>query len=249
MIQDLHAHTNYSFDSPDEPKKVIETAIAGGITMLGICDHNYGVGLARRELCYNRGTDLSVDYDRTLRYYYEHITLLKEKYEKKIKIMRGIEVATAIGKHNFALPDSADVSFFDFCLVESLDKVNVSIAKGDIFSFAKRCGCPTGIAHTDLFKYISDIGESPYRYFKKMAENGIFWEINVNLDSSHEFKPHGYVSEFFKNKDQQEIIKKTGVKLSVGFDSHIISEYKPSRVHNACSLIKNMGIKLMFENL
>ena len=109
MIQDLHAHTNYSFDSPDEPKKVIETAIAGGITMLGICDHNYGVGLARRELCYNRGTDLSVDYDRTLRHYYEHITLLKEKYEKKIKIMRGIEIATAIGKHNFFISSNPDL--------------------------------------------------------------------------------------------------------------------------------------------
>ena len=46
MIQDLHAHTYYSFCSKDRPETVIETAIAGGIQQLGICDHNYGVACA-----------------------------------------------------------------------------------------------------------------------------------------------------------------------------------------------------------
>ena len=180
--------------------------------------------------------------------YFDHITLLKEKYARKIKLLRGIEIATCVGKDNYALPDNADVSFFDYCLVEGLDKPS-SITKGDIFSFAKRCGCPTGIAHTDLFAFLEKQGEEPYRFFKKMAEQGIFWELNVNLDSSHEFKAYDYVTEFFKNKKQQDVVKKTGVKLSVGFDSHIIHEYKPSRVQTACKLIKDMGIRLVFENL
>lgn len=248
MIQDLHAHTYYSFDSVDAPERVIEAAINGGITMLGISDHNHGVGLARKEVCYNQGTNLKTDYDQTLLRYFDHITLLKEKYARKIKILRGIEVATCVGKDNYALPDNADISFFDYCLVEGLDKPN-SITKGDIFSFAKRCGCPTGIAHTDLFAFLEKQGEEPYRYFKKMAEQGIFWELNVNLDSSHEFKAYDYVTEFFKNKKQQDVVKKTGVKLSVGFDSHIIHEYKPSRVQTACKLVKDMGIRLVFENL
>ena len=44
MIQDLHAHTYYSFCGADTPEQVVETAIAGGIEMLGITDHNYGIG-------------------------------------------------------------------------------------------------------------------------------------------------------------------------------------------------------------
>ena len=248
MIQDLHAHTYYSFDCNDSPEKVIETAIRNGVTMLGISDHNHGVGLARAQACYNQGTRLDTDYGQTLLRYFDHICLFKDKYAKKIKLLCGIEIATCIGKDNYALPTNADVSFFDYCLVEGLDKPQTSIAKGDIFSFAKRCVCPTGIAHTDLFAFIQNQGEDPYRYFKKMAEQGIFWELNVNFDSSHEFKTHAYVTEFFKNKKQQEIVKKSGVKLSVGFDNHNVHEYKASRVQTACKLLKDMGIRLVFEN-
>ncbi|MBQ8323503.1 MAG: PHP domain-containing protein [Clostridia bacterium] len=248
VFQDLHAHTYYSFDSDDRPEKVIETAIAGGIKTLGITDHNHGVGLARKSLCYYKGTDLSTDYEQTLVRYFDHINLLKDKYRNKINILRGIEVATCVGKDNYALPENADISFFDYCLVEGLDKAN-SITKGDIFAFAKRCGCTTGIAHTDLFAFIKSIGEEPFRYFRKLAEHNIFWEINVNLDSSHGFKAYDYATEFLKNKEQQDVVKKSGVRLSVGFDSHAIREYKPERIKSACTVIKNAGIHLVFEGI
>ena len=47
MIQDLHAHTYYSFDSEDKIEKVIETALLGGVGLIGISDHNYGIGWGR----------------------------------------------------------------------------------------------------------------------------------------------------------------------------------------------------------
>jgi histidinol phosphatase-like PHP family hydrolase len=176
------------------------------------------------------------------------MNLLREKYAKKIKILCGIEVCTLNnGKDAYALPDKVDISFFDFCLVENLDDPR-SIAKGDLFAFAKRCGCPVGVAHTDMFAFIQSLGEDPYRYFRKMAEAGIFWELNVNYDSLHSFRSHEYVTEFFKNKQQQEIVKKSGVRLSVGFDGHIAKEYKAAKVQNACKLLQAMGIKLAFEN-
>ena len=99
-----------------------------------------------------------------------------------------------------------------------------------------------------LFKFSQSIGEEPHRYFRKMAEAGIFWEINVNYDSLHSFKTHDYVTEFFKNKAQQEIVKRSGVKLSVGFDGHIAKEYKAQKVKTANTLIKAMGIPLVFES-
>lgn len=247
IVQDLHAHTYYSFCSKDKPEAVIESAIAGGVRQLGICDHNYGVGCARTDFCWNKGTRLDADYEGTLERYYDHMRLLKDKYARKIQLLCGIEVCTLAGKDSYALPTKADISFFDFALIENLDAPN-SITNGDIFAFAKRCGCPVGIAHTDMFAFVEKLGEDPYRYFKRLADAGIFWEMNVNYDSLHSFKTHDYVTEFFKNKTQQDVVKRTGVRLSVGFDGHIVKEYKPQRVKTACSLIEGMGIKLAFEN-
>ncbi|MBQ2702091.1 MAG: PHP domain-containing protein [Clostridia bacterium] len=247
MIQDLHAHTYYSFCSNDSPEKVIERAIQGGIRQLGICDHSYGVGCGRKSLCHHMGKAYDADYELTLVRYHDHINLLKEKYRNKIKIFSGIEIRTAPkGEHSYVLPTGADVSFFDYCLVENLDDPQ-SITKGDIFSFAKRCGCPTGIAHTDMFAFIKNIGEDPYRYFRKMAEQGIFWELNLNYDSVHNFKIYDYVPTFLQSKEQQEIVKKSGVRLSVGFDSHAANEYKPMRVITACKILQAAGIHLVFE--
>lgn len=247
MIQDLHAHTFYSFCSNDKPEAVVEAAINSGVQMLGICDHNYGVGCARTEFCWGKGTRLDADYEKTLVRYYNHINLLREKYAKKIKILCGIEICTLGGSNSYALPNTADVSFFDFALIENLGNP-MSVINGDLFAYAKRCGCPVGVAHTDMFAFIKARGEDPYRYFKKMAEAGIFWEMNVNYDSVHKFKVHDYVTEFLKSKEQQEIIRKTGVKLSVGFDGHAVKEYKPLRVKNACKIIQDAGIHLVFEN-
>ena len=246
MIQDLHSHTYYSFCSQDNPEKVIEAAIRGGVQQLGICDHNYGIGCAREEFCWNQGAKLDANYGKTLIRYYDHMNALREKYRNKIQILCGIEICTLKSKDSYALPHTADVSFFDYCLLENVDHP-MSIMGGDIFAYAKRCGCPTGIAHTDMFAFIEGQGEEPYRFFRRMAENGIFWEMNVNYDSLHGFKNHDYVTEFFKNKAQQEIVRKSGVRLSVGFDGHIAAEYKPARVKTACQLIKDMGIHLVFE--
>ena len=44
MIQDLHAHTYYSFCGKDDPCEVVEAAIAGGIELFGICDPHHGIG-------------------------------------------------------------------------------------------------------------------------------------------------------------------------------------------------------------
>ena len=247
MIQDLHAHTFYSFCSNDKPEAVVEAAINSGVQMLGICDHNYGVGCARTEFCWGKGTKLNADYEQTLVRYYNHMNLLREKYAKKIKILCGMEICTLDGEHSYALPNTADVSFFDFALIENLGNP-MSVINGDLFAYAKRCGCPVGVAHTDMFAFIKARGEDPYRYFKKMAEAGIFWEMNVNYDSVHKFKVHDYVTEFLKNKEQQEIVRKTGLKLSVGFDGHAVKEYKPLRVKNACKIIQDAGIHLVFEN-
>ena len=248
MIQDLHSHTYYSFCGKDSPETVVEAAIAGGIELFGFTDHNHGIGFLRKD-AYKAPEDVipcSYD-DRALKRYYDHINLVKEKYADKIKILRGIEITAMLDKPKVALPEGVDVSFFDYCLIENPDYEN-SLVKKDLFSFAERCGCPyTGVAHTDMFKFIGSIGEDPYLYFKRMAEQNIFWEMNVSYDSIHKYREHPYVLRFFEDKEQQAIIRESGARLSVGFDGHRIEDYLPDRVANYCKKITEMGIKLVFE--
>ena len=249
MIQDLHSHTYYSFCGKDRPEEIVEAAIRGGVELFGICDHNYGVGFgtwgayeASIEIVPNRYDDV------ILRKYYDHIGLIKEKYADKIRVLCGIEVATDSSRIKAPLPDETDISFFDYCFVESLASTD-STTRGDLFAFARRCGCPhVGVAHTDMFSFIASRGEDPYRYFKRMAEENIFWEMNVSYDSIHNYREHQYMLEFFRNEEQQAIVRESGVRLSVGFDGHRVEDYLPERVAHYCRKISNMGIKLAFED-
>ncbi len=245
MIQDLHSHTYYSFCGKDKPEQVIEAAIAGGIELLGITDHNHGIANARMDF-FNLPLDgVDENYGRTLERYFDHINLLKEKYADRIKILRGIEATTHTIYTRHTLAPSADVSFFDFCLVENLDH-ETSLTGGDLFAYAKRLKCPTGIAHTDMFAFIEKIGADPYDYFLRMAEEGIFWEMNVNYDSIHKWREHKYVLDFFADEKKQEIVRRSGVRLSVGFDGHDVKDYLPKRIADSCKKIEDMGIKLAF---
>lgn len=249
MIQDLHAHTYYSFCGKDAPETIVEAAIAGGIKLFGITDHNYGVGYARHSVFVATAQEELTSYEGTLRRYYDHINLIREKYADRIRVLRGIELCTLkSAQHpNYALPDGTDVSFFDYCLLENLDHPT-SVTGGDLFGYAKRCGCPTvGVAHTDLFAHAARLGVDALDYFKRMADENIFWEMNVSYDSIHKYRQHDYMLTFFDNPEQQEIVRKSGVRVSVGFDGHRVEDYLPERVTDYCRRLTEMGIKMPFE--
>ena len=247
MIQDIHSHTYYSFCGSDRPEQIVENAIEGGIELFGICDHNYGIGFGRYDLFCSKSKDFGPGYGNNLVKYFDHMSLIKEKYADKIKILRGIEIATLGEGGRFALPDGVDISFFDYCLIEHIDSAD-SVTKGDLFAMAKRCRCPVGVAHTDLFAHAESLGIAPYDYFCKMAEENIFWEMNVSYDSIHHYREHAYMLKFFADEEQQDIVRRSGVRLSVGFDGHRHKDYLPERVTDFCRKIENMGIKMAFED-
>ena len=250
MVQDLHSHTYYSFCGKDSPEAIVEAAIDGGIELFGISDHAHGVGYGRIDAFHAPESAVSYKYDAVaIRRYYDHINLIKEKYADRIRVLCGIEITAHLNIPKLALPADTDVSFFDYCLIENPDIEN-SIIKRDLFKFAERCGCSyTGVAHTDMFAFIRAIGEDPYRYFKRMADQNIFWEMNVCYDSTHKYREHPYMLEFFKNEEQQAVVREAGVRLSVGFDGHKVEDYLPERVAEYCRRITDMGIKLAFDNI
>lgn len=221
MISDLHSHTAYSHCGRDLPSTVIETAIQHNIEVLGITDHNYGIGERKRE-------------------YRERMTYLKEKYASQITLLCGIEISTL--PHLYDVRDG-EIDDYDYCLLEHID-YSESIAHKDFFGFCKKMPIPVGVAHTDLFAYAEKIQMEPLKFFQKMAEQGIFWEMNVSYDSIHGYREHQYYKEFFKNEAQQEIVKQAGVILSVGFDGHRVEDYRGDRVKDACIFLKEKGFPM-----
>ncbi len=249
MLQDLHSHTYYSFCGKDTPEVIVEAAIAGGLDLFGITDHNYGVGYGRHSV-FCAASDMGLDnYERTLRRYFDHINLIREKYADRITVLRGIEICTLKGGNHkiYALPDGADISFFDYCLIENLDS-DISITGGDLFAFARRCATlVVGVAHTDLFAHIHHLGADPLAYFSRMAEENIFWEMNVSYDSIHGYREHGYMLDFFADPEKQALVRRSGVRVSIGFDGHRVEDYRPDRVADYCRRLTEMEIKMPFE--
>ena len=251
MIQDRHSHTYYSFCGKDTPESIVEAAIAGGIEVFGISDHNYGIGYARYDVFLSdEEQKLHKTYERTLKRYFDHINLIKEKYAGEIEVKRGIELCTlhdGISFRSHSLPDDADISYFDYCLIENVDHP-ISVTKGDIFTYRKRLATPVaGIAHTEMFRFIRALGEDPLAYFSRMAEENIFWEMNVSYDSIHNYRIHQYMVDFFDSPEQQEIVRRSGVRVSIGFDGHRVEDYLPERVREYNDRLTALGILKPFE--
>ena len=223
MYMDIHSHTYYSKCGRDDPHAVIDAAIAGGIEVFGLSDHNYGILDRKRE-------------------YKEMVDSLKKEYAGRIKLLCGIEIATLPEYYDIK---DGEIDDYDYCLVEHLDW-DGSIMEGDLLSFAKQFKIPCGIAHTDLFAFIGSTGRKPEVYLKELADAGVFWELNVNYDNIHNHHEHDYVTRFLKRSSRERrLVRESGLRLSVGFDGHRVEDYLPERVKAACNEIEAAGIKLV----
>lgn len=243
MIQDLHSHTYYSFCGKDTPEEVICAALKGGIELLGITDHNYGVAICRDGTVYPDAQTRIWDYQRALQAYCDHIRQLADKYKNRIRVLSGIEVATQDYSY-LLLPTGVSLSGFDYCLIEHITDENTIVR--DVFEYARSLNCPRcGIAHTDLPAYAKKKGYDLFDFFSRMAKEGIFWELNVNYDSIHNYREHAYVKEFFEDTALQDVVRKSGVQLSIGFDGHRLEDYLPKRISDCCQRLEDLGIQMV----
>lgn len=222
---DLHSHTHYSFCGRDLPQDLVDTMVRNGVRLLGITDHNYGIGVRKAE------------YERVIRE-------LAEVNAGKIRILCGIEIATIPTHYDIA--DPAEIAGYDYCLLEHIDSPD-SLAKDDLFGFAENLGIRCGIAHTDMFAYCDSRGYDRREFFRKLAEHGIFWEMNVSYDSIHRYREHPYVADFVNDPEKQAIIRETGVYVSVGFDGHRREDYDGYWVAEMVKFLKHAGIRTADE--
>ncbi|MDY2880811.1 MAG: PHP domain-containing protein [Candidatus Borkfalkiaceae bacterium] len=222
LVADFHAHTRYSSCGRDDPEALVLEMIRCGVNVLGITDHHYGIGDRKGE-------------------YFRLLTDLKEKYKDRITLYRGIEIATVDW---LELDRSEDISYFDYCLVEHIDRAD-SVVGSDVTGYIGSLNLKAGIAHTDLFGYVRDRGLDPFSFFGDLKKKGIFWEMNVSYDSTHQYREHEYVKEFFRNTDQQKLIRDVGLQISVGFDGHKMEDYRVDRVRDACRFLSENGFNLL----
>ncbi|MBQ1846426.1 MAG: PHP domain-containing protein [Clostridia bacterium] len=221
IISDIHSHTYYSACGKDAPDTVIETAVKGGIEVFGICDHHYGIGERINE-------------------YKNELFDCRKRFKDDIKLLVGIEIAT-VPFHPFTKYEYT--KDLDYCLVEHIDLPDSTVGT-DIFDYPSKVYCSVGIAHTDLFALARKWGMTPLSLFCKLADAGIFWEMNVNYDRIHGYREHPYVLEFYKNEEQQNTVRDSGIKISVGFDGHRYEDYDPERVKRMCAFLNEKNIAL-----
>lgn len=221
MIFDLHSHTYYSGCGRDEPRVLVQTAAEQGVELLGITDHNYGIGTRKAA-------------------YLDEMRAVAVEFRDRLQVLCGIEISTQ--PHLFDIADPLEIAAYDYALIENIDDP-ASLAWEDLFAFCARLGIPCGIAHTDLFCYCAVRGFEPTAFLRKLAAHGIFWEINVNYDSIHGLRTHPYVARFITALDEIIAVRESGVAVSVGFDSHRVEEYDGGRVRRMCEFLKQNGIR------
>lgn len=175
-------------------------------------------------------TDHQFTIGENLPMYYRHIRHCQLKYADKIRVLCGLEIGTRPAPPE-SLPRATEL--FDYVLFESLDDERAM----DFYEFLewrRLFKCKVGLAHTDIFK----LGE---RYgmdiIKIMRDNDIFWELNTSGN-------YIYYYDFLTNEKKQQLIKESGIPVSIGSDTHAVVEYRKKQVRRANELLQKLGIPL-----
>ena len=175
-------------------------------------------------------TDHQFSIGENLPIYYEYIQHCKIKYADKIKVLCGLEIGTRPTPPE-SLPRATEN--FDYVLFECLDDTR-AIDFYEFLEWRKLFKCKAGLAHTDIFK----LGE---RYgldiIKILRDNDIFWELNTSGN-------YIYYYDFLTNEKKQQIIKESGIPVSVGSDTHYIAEYRKKQIRRANELLQKLNIPL-----
>lgn len=175
-------------------------------------------------------TDHQFTIGENLFAYYEYIQRCKIKYADKIKVLCGLEIGTRP-----APPEALPVwsGRFDYVLFECLDDPRAM----DFYEFLewrRLFKCKAGLAHTDIFKLGEMYGLD---IIKIMRDNDIFWELNTSGN-------YIYYYDFLTNEKKQRIIKNSDIPVSVGSDTHDVSQYRKKQVRRANELLQKLNIPL-----
>ena len=161
-------------------------------------------------------TDHEFSIGNRIEEYIKAVCEAKEKYKGKITLLLGLEIGTRPYPENF---NPEITKKLDYCLFESLDDPR-AMNFNEFISWRKNFHCVQGLAHTDIFKlskmYNTDI-------LSVLKKENIFWEINFSGN-------YNYYFDLISNSEKQEAVKRSGIAISVGSDTHWVGDFDKKRL-------------------
>ena len=177
-------------------------------------------------------TDHQFSIGSHLSEYKKRLNECKKRYSGYIKVLAGLEIGTRPRPDDFF---SSDTDGLDFILFESLDDVR-AMDFYDFLVWRNMFKIPVGLAHCDIFAMGERYGLNMPEIMKK--EN-IFWEINTSGN-------YNYYYDFLTSKQKREAVKKSGIGVSIGSDTHACYEYRKKQLIRANELVGELGLPLPF---
>jgi hypothetical protein len=55
------------------------------------------------------------------------------------------------------------------------------------------------------------------------------------------------VEAFLNSEEQLDVVRRSGARVSVGFDGHRVGDYLPQRIADYCCRLTEAGIPLIFS--
>lgn len=166
--------------------------------------------------------------------YVNEILRLKNEFYGKIKILCGLEIGTRPMPEDFMASNSRKL---DYCIFESLDN-DKAMDFYEFLEWRRLFECPVGLAHTDVFKMSEKYGID---ILSCLRDADIFWEMNTSGN-------YIYYYDFLTNVDKRKKVYESGIKMSVGSDTHSIHTYDVSKLKRTIKLIANTKINMMGIN-
>ncbi len=184
------------------------------------------------ENAYNAGvsvvgiTDHQFSIGSRIGEYISEINALKAEYADRITVLCGLEIGTRPYPTDFPHRLSGGL---DYCLFESLDH-DKAMDLYEFFEWRRNFSCPMGLAHTDIFRLCDQYGVDLLRVLKR---DNIFWELNISGN-------YTYYYDFISNRSKQQLVKESGIKLSVGSDTHWVGDFNITRLYQTNELVRRL---------
>lgn len=256
-MQDLHLHSEFSFDSYTDPEENIKAAIRNNIKIMAFTDH-------MDNFCQN-DRDISFDLEK----YFSTIYKFREKYKNQIKILAGVEVGLAYENAD-KINQFIDENPFDF-IIGSIHAVEFKdiwsnrkiIEENPKYYFRKyyqymlesikSCKNFSVLGHIDYIdRYIKDKSVIPdFSFYEDLIEE-ILKEL-IKTNRGIEYNTAGFRNDLTHANPKDKILEKYknlgGNIITLGSDSHFPDTIS-YKIDDGIKHLKDLGFDHIsyFEN-
>ncbi|MBN1937858.1 MAG: hypothetical protein JW934_24605 [Anaerolineae bacterium] len=200
----LHNHSTWS-DGRYPPEQLIELAVRGGLTHIGISDHFFTLKLA--------DVRTFVDMDR-LGAYVREIRALAGRFAGKIGVLVGLEVDWSPRVYPQLEALLSQINQLDYVLFEYVDdRTWYGDSLEHLLSIRPLIGIPVGLAHNKLDRNFASI--YPVNELAMLlAQHDMFVELSTCPQYANYGDQDAYSARLW------QALQQNGIRFSIGSDTH-----------------------------